>query len=349
MVEYAISEAEENSVISVSDISGLLSEEGFDMDDSDISKRMHSLSEAGLLSHLAGDRYKLEEGSHFRSFDDEISKIWGEFSTILSEKYDEIYHVNLDKNMEVVFRGFFRELYGAVFESTENLIESEVDPLAYVDAEDIIDNLLKEDDVHKRGVFKETLLEYLEGPTENLSRVNQILYTATINYHILKSGKNIEFESIPAKGKTLFYDTNVLVTMLCKSKDLNPIVDSVTKKSRDLGFEQYYTPETAEELDGLVRMSRKEMDDIGSLPPNSEPVKNEFLEEFYYGTEFDELSGFHSYLSDWRTYLRLNYNIDEYEDGVKVDSAVFEWSKETIREFDKASGDLSVSKKVRKI
>jgi len=133
--------------------------------------------------------------------------------------------------------------------------------------------------------------------------------------------------------------------MLCKSKDLNPIVSAVTKRSDDLDFEQYYIPETTQELDELIHMSKREMDDIGTLPPNSEPVKNELLEEYYFGDEFGSLSEYYSYLSDWGTYVQLQFNLDEYDGDLQQDDAVFEWAHETIREFDKASGDLGISKK----
>jgi hypothetical protein len=345
MVSYALSEFEEDTTISAQEVSGILTNKGFAMDNSDIKKRLHSLSEEGELEHISEDRYRILQRRRFEDFDDKIDGLWREFKEDLSDGYDSIDYENLDEDMESVFKSFFQELYSIVFDSTEDLVESETDPLTYVDTTNILDDLIENHDIHKKNVYRELLLDYLENPSEKLSEVTQTLYTATINYHVLKSGKDIDFDSIPTKGRVLFYDTNILVSMLCKSKDLNPIVSAVTKRSKELDFEQYYIPETAQELDELIRMSKREMDDIGHLPPGSGPVQNELLEEYYFGDEFNNLSEFQSYLSDWRTYVRLQHDLGEYEGEVQKDEAVFEWARETIREFDKASGDLDVSTK----
>jgi len=345
VVSYAIARIGDQTIVSVEDVSEVLSDEGFSLDESDIQKRLYSLVQEGDLEHISDNRFRMKSTEDFEDFDDKIDRLWEEFREELLEEYDDVDFVNLDEDMKEVFQLFFKELYTAVFDTTEELVESEVDPLTYVDSTEILDNLIDSHRIHKRNVYKEAILQYLENPSEILTEVTRILYTATINYHILKSGKDIDFNSIPAEGKVLFYDTNLLVSMLCKSKDLNPIVSAVTKRSDDLDFEQYYIPETAQELDELIRMSKREMDDIGTLPPNSEPVKNELLEEYYFGDEFGSLSEYHSYLSDWRTYVQVQFNLDEYDGDLQQDDAVFEWARETIREFDKASGDLDVSKK----
>lgn len=345
LVENVITRMDFEDRVSVSDVKRKLTEIGISMDQSDIRKRMHELSENDELRHSSGDLFIVATPKEDVSFDSRIDELWAEFKPILSEEYNNIDHINLDSDMRSVFEEFVNEIYDSLFSSTEELIESEIDPLVYLDLEDNLNEIIDQHDIHKKGIYRETVLEYFKNPSDKLTEVIQLFYTATINYHILQSGKEIDFDSIPAGGKVLFYDTNVVVNMLCRTKDLYPIVNAVTDLSNKLGFEQYYIRKNARELDQLIRMSKREMSDIGQLPPNSGIVENELLEEFYFGDEFSSLEEFHSFLGDWRTLVSVHNHLEEYDGEYQRDESVFEWSKAAIREFDKASGELDISEK----
>jgi len=100
VVSYAIARIGDQTIVSVEDVSEVLSDEGFSLDESDIQKRLYSLVQEGDLEHISDNRFRIKSTG---DFDDKIDRLWEEFREELLEEYDDVDFVNLDEDMKEVF------------------------------------------------------------------------------------------------------------------------------------------------------------------------------------------------------------------------------------------------------
>ena len=242
----------------------------------------------------------------------------------------------INKNMQPAFRDFLYEFFSTIHQSSEEAPDFEVQTIESIDYSEIIENIVREHNLNQAKSFREALRNYLEDPTDLLLDFTDKVYTGIINYHLISKEREIDFESLPSSDNRLFLDTNILVALLCRTHNSHPVISQACRRARDLGYELYYLPSTAEEMQELINGSKFELSEFRESGGNRDVIESPFVNDYirqhvkYRDYRSDILNG-------WRDSLELR-GITEFGEELPSSEAAEEIIHQQIERVEGVKG-----------
>ena len=130
-------------------------------------------------------------------------------------------------------------------------------------------------------VFADVFKEYInERHGSAFRKFSESVYSGAINFNLIAREDYVNFDEVPADNKTLFFDVNVLVALLCETDDNHDAVKSMIERSRELGYSLHYLPESASELREFIRMSIKEATGFKKSGGNADVIESQFVKDW---------------------------------------------------------------------
>lgn len=334
IVKLCLSDFEEDTKFTVDQIKSDIQEKhAIELNSPDIINSLQNLTDDGFISHSSNKEYILDKRPEIDSFDSQFEPVWDEFKQILQTQDIDIDPEFINAATKRAFDDFIFIFFEHIADSAEDIDELNTDTLLIEDYENVINKVIRVNNIQKEDAFRSALIEYLENPGEKLSEFTDRFYTGIVNYNILKKEEDIPFTEIPASGKQLFIDTNVIVALLCETDSLHPLVLEICERSNSLGFDIYYTKGTVSELNRLIRGSKHEMDNLGSSP-SEDIINSQFVQEYINSDEWDSWTDYIEYVQKWQNYLDTSLNITKYDD-VQTDEDIENFTRKSIRTLER--------------
>lgn len=334
LIEFIISLDDICTEISIDElIETADSQVSIELDRASVTSALDELEEQGIVEHTSGENYQIIEQPEVETFDTLIEPVWEEFSELLLEKNKDVDVEFIDDEIQDAFKSFLYEFFEHIFESSEEMSEYEIDTLETTNFEELIDKKTAEYDVDRAGIFKSTIKEYINNPGEKFTKFTERAYTGIINYNILRRGEEtVKFE-LDGDNKKLFLDTNVLVAVLCKTDNFHPLITSALDRAKELDYELYYLPQTADELETFIDGSRYELDEFRSSGGNSGVVDSQFVRDYLQRDKSYEVY-VDTIFNHWRDELESR-GIVEYNEDFEVDVDLYEMAEDTIKKIER--------------
>lgn len=338
LVKYALTLSRCPKKFDIDKIIGLIDRKfGIQIDSAVVTSALTNLEKEGFVEHQQGGNYVIKTRPETTTFDDLTNPVWEEFSDLLQERNEDIDIYNLNKSMEPAFKDFLLKFFLDISESFEALSEYQIDTLYSEDVEELIKDTIQNHSLRNENTFRTVLTDYFKNPRGNdcLLEFTDNIYRGIVNIDLLSRERDSEFpavSSLPSQNKKLFLDTNVLVNLLCETDRLHPLTTKVCEKSRDEGFDLYFTNETRRELDRLIRGAEYEMDGIYTGDKSFEAANNQFVKDF---RRKDEISweDYVKSIQDWEDYLR-EWRISEYSGDYEPNEKIMAEAKELLVEYE---------------
>lgn len=300
------------------------SEFSIQLDEGLVTASLDNLVQEEIIEHETSNIYRILSEPESPDIKNLIHPVWLEYKQIVEAEDPEVELINIDQDIEKAFRLFLNDYVDRIASSTIDLGDIEVDSLIRENLNDNIEKVVDEANVGKASLFKRTMKDYIKNPGDELQKFTGIVYNGIVNIDLISREVSIDFEEISGSKKVLFLDTNILVSLMCEEDSLHPIISSTCRKSRRMGYDLYYLPWTAEEMDRFVYASIGEAERWLNSGGNN-VIRSQFLEDYI---EKDNVSwnDYKSELNNWRQVLETIWNIYEYEEEVdindeKVDNA----------------------------
>lgn len=334
LVEFMISLDNVGSEITIDELMGIAdSQVGVELDKASITSSLDELKEQGVVEHVSGKTFQIIEQPEVDTFNDLIDPIWNEFSNNLSDRDKDVDVEFIHDEIEKAFKNFIYDFFKVIFESSEEMAEYEIDTLKTINFEELIDEKISEYKVDKDELFKYTLKDYLNNPGEEFREFTKRAYTGIINYNILRrEEETIQFE-LQVENKVLFLDTNVLVAILCRTDDFHPLIMSTLDRAKELDYDLYYLPQTADELKTFIDGSKHELDEFRSSGGNKNVIDSQFVRD-YVQRDISYREYFDTIFNNWRNQLESR-GIVEYSEDLEVDVDLYEIADETIKKIER--------------
>ncbi|MFB6188082.1 MAG: hypothetical protein ABEI86_14630 [Halobacteriaceae archaeon] len=334
IVRLYLSNLESGDPISVSRIqTGINEQYSIELSSTDIVSSLQTLSEAGTVTHISDREYRLNEVPHVDSFDEQFEPVWDEFKQILQNQPRDVDPQFINKGSKRAFEEFIYIFFKNLSDSADEIENINTDTLLVEDYEEIINKVIRVNNLKEENAFKSALIEYLSEPGEELIDFTDSFYTGIINFNLLSKEEDIPFRELPTSGKKIFLDTNVIVGLLCKSDDLHPLIVEVCERSNSLGFAIHYSQHTVEELNTFISGSKHEMEELGTLP-DTEMVNSQLVRDYVNSDDWESWKDYIQYIENWKDILELNWGITEYQDG-GVEDNIEEFTRKSIRTFER--------------
>ncbi len=201
---------------------------------------------------------------------------------------------------------------------------------------DMIDDVAEENNVDKKDVFKECLTDFLKQPSNALKEYVGIIYVAIVNSDLLSRQKSIELPEVPGEEKKVFFDSNVIQDLMCETDSEYPLIKNVVERSRELGFDLYYFPETVDDLQRSIDGAIREMGGLKDSNYSTQTFNNQFVKDWHRkyrksGTEWDD---YRATIQRWELEVETHYGIEEYQQDVGCPEEEIEYAEEIIDRID---------------
>lgn len=334
LIKFIISLDDFDSEISINELVEIgNSRVGLELDKPSVTSGLEELENEGVVKHTSGEKYRIVDRPEIDTFNGLIDPVWEEFSNILSERDPDLDVEFIHDNMEEAFKRFLYEFFKAIFDSSEEMAEYEIDTLETINTERMIKEKISEYNVDKSDLFKSTLEEYINNPGKELRDFTEKAYTGIINYNLLRrEEETIKFE-IQGENKKLFLDTNILVAILCQTDKFHPLISSTLERAKELDYDLYYIPHTAKELQSFIDGSKYELQEFRGSGGNRDVVDSQFVKDFL--RRDVSYSGYvDTVLNNWREELESR-GVVEYNEEFEVDIDLYEMAEETIKKIER--------------
>jgi len=291
--------------------------------DTEISKHIviDSLEnfEGEYVKKISEDEYKLISEPEFENLETLLEPSWREYKQLL-HLYDDDIDPQRTAELKPLFTTFLQEFFLEISDSIKSLNDYQVRGVytEYDGTDEIIDEAIDNGHTDQGELFRETIIEYIKDPGEELISFTEQFYQAALNYDILKKDSEIiDFPSIPAKNKKLILDTNVIVLLLAETDNKHMLAKSIVKQSQseEIGFDVCYLPKTEEEVDNLINGTKYEIENIPLLEDNEDKL-NQLTQHFRRETGMSKEEYLRE-LNNWRSILEEVYNISVLEPKYK--------------------------------
>lgn len=313
------------------------SELGIDIESASITQVLEENESFSRI--LAGNsEYEVSGSIPVETYDSKIDSLWLEFSSDFDDASRDFDPYALDSNVKDAFYEFFGRLFDYIQNSNEQIESASRDPIYDYDTEEMLNDVIKEHDLNNPALFKETLSEYLESPSDDLKEFAGSVYQGLINWDLMQREENLEPDQLELHGNKLFLDTNVLVALLCQTDRRNPIVSELVDLSNDVGFDMHYMTNTQGELERLIGGSRAEMDELGQNPNSESAISSQFVKDWFRQRAATTWSEYKAEMANWESILAMQ-DIDLYSNTIDYDENLESMVDSWITTLDKSSGN----------
>lgn len=344
VIKFVLATESLPSPFSVGQLSDIVSSElGVNLDDSVIVDSLDYYSDEGYVNHISEREYEIAKRPDIDTFNELIEPVWEEFAEVLRSHDTDVDVRYINRQMEPAFLDFLNRFFAALAEASQELSEFQTDSFFDKNFNYLIDNVIDEHSLREPDIFKESLIDYLQDPGEEFLNFTGAIYTGIINLDLLsREGEEIvDLGDIDSENNILFLDTNILISLLCESDDTHPLIAIACERSKALGYELYYSPETAEEMDILIGGTLRELSGLKREGDNSELTESQFAEDYLNRDDITR-SEYFSRLREWADILQLEHNVTEFEEDVERDDEIESFATRTLKE-------LSPREPIRKI
>jgi len=188
-----------------------------------------------------------------------------------------------------------------------------LDFLKYEEISMVLKNgLIKYKTIKNPDQFLSLFYDYLKSGENYMTELLFIVYQSSVAYDLLRRGRRLpKIAEHVGKGGVLFLDTNVIVSLICKTDRTHDLAKSVVKLAENLfHFTISYCKETSIEFENLLKWADSEMKS-GRLPSKI-AAENQLILDFTKRTAC-RWSDYYTELSMYRTYLKSEFNIDLFD------------------------------------
>lgn len=273
----------------------------------------------------------------------EIEPVWIEYKNKLKKSdYDRGIDYKIE-NHHSAFKEVFIEFFNTVRKNERSLDEYSEG----VKFEDNLDAVLS-DVVDKKAlldeeVFEDLFQQYVDEETSTLLNFVGTIHTGVINYDLLSEEDDIDelnFSKASDQEKDLLLDTNTLIGLLCETDEIHPVVSSMCKRSRESGYDIYYTENTKEELKHVINRARKSLSGFPG-EGNSADVDNQFVRDFKNKRKKNNItkSQYITYLDRWPDTLEEEWEVKLSHIDSSLDKKERRLVKNWVDKLDEMEGD----------
>lgn len=340
-VEWAIFEKGVSEQFTIEEVSSLVFENTeIEFEDIQIRSALDEICSEGNVNRINKSEYELSSQKDIDSVDSLIEDCWEDFKQILDEHKRDIDVYAIDTNIEDGFRDFINRYIDEIEEETEILEEAHHDVIYNAKIDDLIEDVSKYNNIDKDDEFEECLIDFLNNPTENLKELVGVIYVAIVNSDLLSRQKSVELPDVPEEQKAIFFDSNVIQDLLCQTDSENALVESVVEKSRDLGFDLHYYPETVEDLQSSIDGASREMDGLQDGRYSKQTFNNQFVKDWNEKSKSESVSWgeYFSEIQNWELNVEARYGIERYEEEIGIPEEELEYAKNIIDRIDSERG-----------
>lgn len=305
-------------------------------DNIQVNSALERLEDEDSIVHESGQRYSKSDSKEFDTINSLLDDCWEDFTEIIENHRRDIDVHFIDSNFETAFRDFFDKYVDELVEKTEILEETQQDVMYNADILDIIKHAAEENRVDEQDVFKECLVDLLKNPSDALKQYVGLIYVAIVNADLLGRQKSVDLPEVPEEEKKLFFDSNVIQDLICENDNEHNLIKNVVERSRELGFNLYYFPETVDDLQRSVDGAIREMRGLQDSNYSTQTFNNQFVKDWHRefrrdGTEWGE---YRSGLQRWELEVETRYEITEYEPDIDCPDEEIEYAKDIIDRID---------------
>ena len=279
------------------------------------NKVRDSLAQVGdrYVEKISDDKYRIITRPEFDDTKDQLRPVWVEYKEFL-QLYDDSADPQITGEIKPLFFDFFERFFLEIAESIEVLNNFNVDTIYtnYGRTDEVIDEVVEGNDATHKGLFRDTIIEYIRDPGSELLTFTDTYYQAALNLDLLRNDAElINFPSIPEENKKIFLDTNIIVLLLAKTDRKHDLAKSLCKRSAEMGFQIHYIPRTAEEVDNLIGGTEYELNNLHLIQNDKNKDTNQLTK--HYRNSLDKRKDqYINNLRDWRTCLEEEYNISRF-------------------------------------
>ena len=275
-----------------------------------LSRIMHEFEDEGILQKHDGS-YVVANSIEIQSINIFVDNCYKEFTKILKSNITDF-----DPYINKEFKSAFEE---CIFYIINILIEQKVmnkvnlDFLKYEEISMVLKNgLIKYKTIKNPDQFLSLFYDYLKSGENYITELLFIVYQSSVAYDLLRRGRRLpKIAEHVGKGGVLFLDTNVIVSLICKTDRTHDLAKSVVKLAENLfHFTISYCKETSIEFENLLKWADSEMKS-GRLPSKI-AAENQLILDFTKRTAC-RWSDYYTELSMYRTYLKSEFNIDLFD------------------------------------
>lgn len=315
------------------------------LDSTIIESVMNELESEGILQHNSDGQYQVVKQIEATSFDDLFEPVWEEFKqTIVSSDYDRQIDYKFD-NYRGALREFFFVYYRSLIQDTEDptgISEYLSNPLSDRSFSDAIDETISNNAVHDGEIFRELLEEYIQNESDTLTDFFGTVYIGVVNQDLLSRAQDLDLSNTNNDKKILFLDTNTIIPLVCNTDPLHPLVASLCERSQDLGYDIYFLPITAKEMDRVVNKTQR---NLSGFQKNSQTdsFDNQFIGDFTRRNDIISSDSYSTRIGKWRSIIKKGHNISEYTDDLEM-SSDYDVVEAWVKELDKLVSEKYKSK-----
>jgi predicted nucleic acid-binding protein len=238
-----------------------------------------SLEKFDFVSETTSNRYKIDKQPDVRDFETEFDSVWEGYKENLERK-DADKQIDYDlENHKKALKHFFIQFYDSMLanpaevDQESNLIieqgehaqaghgnERTEEKIGLLRSRfsTVISNTIDEKALMQPELFRGTLEDYIGDRPRELLQFTGTLYTGAINHDIISRGTDtIDIAEMDDENKILILDTNILIGLLCESDPIHNMLSNVCEKSNNIGYDLYYLPVTAEELERVIAATKE--------------------------------------------------------------------------------------------
>lgn len=339
-VEWAVCSEDCSPEFKVEEIIQILDDEtDITFEEIQVVSGLESLVERDLVIHKEGYTYQRDGNLELNKTDNLMEGCWSELRQLLNDHGRDIDTHFIDTGMEVAFKNFLNQYAEKLEEDTE-IADSEKEDIIYTaDVTSIIEHVVGNSNLNHPDVFKECLADYLQKPGEKLKEFVGTIYVAIVNTDLLSREEEINLPNMTEEEKILFFDSNVLQEILCESNSAHPLIRKSVERSRALGFDLYYYPETVDDFQRSIDGAIREMSGLKKSNYSSATFENQFLKDWNsryreYREDAMDWSDYKAYIQRWPIEVEGKYSIEEYSEDIDCPKEEVEFVKDLIDEID---------------
>lgn len=301
-----------------------------------VNSVLEELVDEGNLTRVSRGVYSKRAEIELKKINSLVDDCWEEFVDILEEHGRDIDVHYIDSNIEPAFRAFFDLYVDEIVEETEILEDTKQDVMYTADVMKMIEDVAREYKVDKPDVFKECFSEFLKNPCEPLKEYVGIVYVAIVNSDLLSRQKSVDLPEVPEDEKKIFLDSNVIQDLLCETDNEFPLIRNIIERSKELGFDFYYFPETIDDLQRSINGAIREMGQLKGSNYSNQTFDNQFVKDWYrdFQENRTEWQDYQTGIQRWELEVETRYSIVEYEQDIECPEEEVEYAKDIIDRID---------------
>ncbi len=263
----------------------------------------------GILLKKNDNNYFIKKVVEIESIDSFIENCYSEFKEILEQNvsgYDSFIH----KEYKDAFKECILYIINSLINEECLINKFSLDCLRYDEISNEMQNdLIKYKTIKKQEQFLSLFLNYLKSGKKHITNLLFTVYRSSIAYDILKRGRDLpKIAEDIGKGGILFLDTNVIVSLICKTDRTNELAKSVIKLAKNkFRFDLNYYIETAKEFENLFNWADAEMK--SKRLPTKFASDNQLIHDCLTRNDCT-WPDYYAELSIYRTYLKNEFDID---------------------------------------